>query len=164
MKGGKLGLTAHALLSCALISGLTGCAGLTPPSSITFTYEVDGVEKSTSFVPTGIKCDSDGLGVNGFSFPEKPYNGVMISDGTPGSFSAWVKEEKVIVFSSDDVAIKATPHEDGSFEYVGEAVVGKVGISEVSEDLQAGEPDLSGAKFYPGRADFVVHCAPTENE
>lgn len=141
---------------------MAGCASADGASSVVVTYDAAGGRVSESFTPKGIKCDEDGLGVHGFSFPDKPFTSVRIHDGSSGTFIAWVVREQLVLFDANDVEFTVTTHDDGSVVYEGKDVGGEVSVADVTGEVQVNDPDLSKAKRYAANANFSVRCIPGE--
>lgn len=151
--GGALRLSA--LIVGALIL-LSGCSS--NGNTATIIYETDSGTKTEVFSPGGVTCNH--LGASGLNFPAEPYNGLSLFGGEPGKVSVWEKDKQLVLFYSDEAVVESTSHDDGSIEYRVVADAGEVAVTDVRKPLASGEPDLSGAKHYPGTLKMQVRCLP----
>lgn len=158
---GRKAPTVALAMSTIAIAFLGGCASPGGGNSGTITYEADGKQKTASFTPSNVNCND--RGAVSLSYPDKPLNSVSITLGSTAKAEAWVYDEQLIVFTSDDLTVTELS-DDGTTEYVISAQMGEVAVTSLPEASSDALPDVDtairDADRFTGTLDVRLRCDP----
>lgn len=156
-------LSALGLVAVAAV-GLSGCSGPGGSNSVTITWTSDGSGESRSFSVSDPLCSE--TGARTLSFPETPVRSLVVSNGLAGDdVEAWIYEnEQAVVFKSEDIELSVENRDDGSIEYRGTTVGGRVAVTQLTDASTATPPDVDAAvenaQQYDATIDFALTCPP----
>lgn len=143
---------------------LSGCMVTGGSNAVTITWTADGSDQSRSFNVSDPLCS--GIGARTLSFPDTPVRSLAVTNGLAGDdVEAWIYEnEQAVVFKSEGIALSVDQREDGSIEYRGTTVGGRVAVTELTDASTATPPDVDAAvenaQQYDATIDFAVTCPP----
>ncbi len=155
---------AAAVVGIIAAVGLSGCTGSGGSNSVTITWTADGSGESRSFGVSNPLCSE--TGARTLSFPETPVRSLVVTNGLAGDdVEAWIFEnEQAVVFRSENIALAVDERDDGSVEYRGTAVGGRVAVTQLTDASTATPPDvdaaIENAQQYDATIDFALTCPP----
>jgi len=157
-------MVAAAVVGIIAAVGLSGCSGPGGSNSVTITWTANGSGESRSFSVSDPLCSK--TGARTLSFPETPLRSLVVMNGSAGDdVKAWISEnEQIVLFQGEDIALSVDQRDDGSIEYRGTRVGGRVAVTQLTDASTATPPDVDAAvenaKQYDATIDFALTCPP----
>ena len=151
-----------------ILTSLSGCAspGAGGSNSVTITWSADGNNKSKTFTVSDPTCSD--FGARTLSFPDTPVRSLAVIKGLEDDdVEAWIYEnEQAVVFKGQGISLTVDQRDDGSVEYSGTKVAGRVAVTELTNASSAAPPDvdaaIENAQQFDATIDFAVTCPPAE--